>query len=59
MLHRIGGQGIGHQREAIGRQRMWDDQDAVVRTPEELSRWGAEVLAEGELHDRYTTNEGC
>jgi hypothetical protein len=59
MLHRIGGQGIGHQREAIGRQRMWDNQDAMARPPEELSRWGAEVLVAGELHDRYTTNEGC
>ena len=51
MLRGMGGQGIGHQREAIGRQRMWDDQDAMVRTPEELSRWGAEVLVEGQLHD--------
>ena len=59
MPHRIGGQGIGHQREAIGRQRMWDNQDAVVRTPQELSHRGAEVLVEVELHDSWTINEGC
>jgi len=31
MLHRVTGQGIGHQGEPIGRQRVRNDEDAVVR----------------------------
>ena len=31
MLHRVTGQGIGQQGEPIGRQRVRNDEDAVVR----------------------------
>ena len=40
MAHRVAGQGLGHDGEPIGRQRVRNDENAVVRTavPEEIDR---------------------